>query len=238
MQSVIYTDIPRGDPDLVREAGTYGVSDLHEALGPTGGRMMLMDGRMRPLDPTLRISGQAVTAFNYPGDNMMMHKALQLAGEGDVLVLTNGGGTQGALWGELAAVYARKKKLGGVVVDGSIRDTDSLAAMKFPAWTTSISAGHSEKRGPGSVNVPVLCAGVQVHPGDVVVADADGVVVIPLRELKATVEIARARKAKEDDMRQKIEAGVTLFDLNNVGAALDATGIEIRSGTWQDSFPR
>ena len=161
---VIYTKVPRSDPKLVSEAASYGISDLHEALGASGGRMTLMNGCMRPLNPALRISGHAITAFNYPGDNMMMHKALHLAQEGDVLVLTNGGGVQGALWGELAAVYAKTKNLAGVIVEGSIRDTDALAEMKFPVWFTSISAEHSEKRGPGSVNVPMICAGVLVNP--------------------------------------------------------------------------
>ncbi len=229
---VIYTKVPSSDPALVAQAASYGISDLHEALGAHGGRMTLMNPGMRPLCPRLRISGKAITAYNYPGDNLMMHKALQLAQPGDVLVVTNGGGTQGAMWGELASTYAQTKKLAGVIVDGSIRDTDALAEMNFPVWYTSISVCHPEKQSLGAVNVPIVCAGVLVNPGDIVVADADGVMVIPRRYLRDAVEGAKGRKQKEDGVRQALKGGATLFDVFNGDAMLKASGIAIRETTW------
>lgn len=232
IKPVIYTKIPESDPALVAQAASHGISDLHEALGMSGGRMALMSPRMRPLCPRLRIAGRAVTAYNYPGDNLMMHKALQLAQPGDVLVLSNGGGTQGALWGELAGNYAQTKKLAGVIVDGSIRDTDALAKMGFPVWFTSISVCHPEKRSLGAVNVPIVCDGVLVNPGDIVVADADGVIVIPRRYLGIAVEIANTRKVKEDEVRRSLAGGATLFDLFDGNAVLKASGIDIRETTW------
>jgi len=238
-QPVIYTRIPGSDPQLVAEAAQHGVADLHEALGAAGGRMALMSPRMRPLNPGLRIAGPAVTAYNYPGDNLMMHKALSMIEEGQVLVTTNGGGTQGALWGELAATFARNRRVGGVIVHGSIRDTDVLTEMRFPVWATDISPCHPEKGAAGAVNVPIVCDGVMVHPGDIVVADSDGVLVIPRDRLRAAVEGARSRKAKENEIKQKIAAGQSLFEIANMQSALDATGIEVREGSWaQDQAGR
>lgn len=234
MKPVVYTKVPESDPELVAQAASQGIADLHEALGMSGGRMTLMSPRMRPLCPGRRISGRAVTAYNYPGDNLMMHKALQLAQTGDVLILTNGGGTQGALWGELASTYAQRKQLAGVIVDGSIRDTAALAAMDFPVWFTSISVSHPEKRSAGAVNVPVVCDGVLVNPGDTVVADADGVIVIPRAYLKLAVENAQARKRKEEETRRAIAQGATLLDLFDGDAILRSLGVEIRESTWLD----
>lgn len=237
-QPVIYTRIPASDPALIAAARECGVSDLHEALGPVAGRMVLMSPRMRPLNPGVRIAGPAVTAYNYPGDNLMIHKALHLVEAGQVLVFTNGGGTQGALWGEMAATYARRKGVGGVIVDGSIRDTDALSEMRFPVWSTAVSPSHPEKRAPGAVNVPIVCDGVLVNPGDIVVADGDGVLVIPRQDLRMAVEGAQARMAKEAELRKRLETGVSLFELLNMQPALDATGIEVRDTTWQEDEAR
>jgi 4-hydroxy-4-methyl-2-oxoglutarate aldolase len=228
---VIYTKVPASDPALIAQAAEHGLSDLHEALGGHRGRMGLMR-RMRPLCPQLRIAGRAITAFNYPGDNLMMHKALQLAQPGDVLVVTNGGGSQGALWGDLAGTYAKTRKLGGVIVEGSIRDTAALAEMNFPVWFTDISVCHPEKSALGAVNVPIVCDGALVNPGDIVVADADGVLVVPRRYLRDAVEGATARKKKEDEVRRALSGGATLFDVFNGEATLKASGIAIKDMTW------
>ncbi len=230
---VIYTKVPATDPALISKAAQYGLSDLHEALGGYGGRMTLMS-RMRALCPRLRIAGRAITAYSYPGDNLMMHKALHLAQPGDVLVVTNGGGTQGAQWGDLAATYARTKGLAGVIVEGSIRDTDALVAMDFPVWFTDISVCHPEKSALGAVNVPIVCDGVLVNPGDIIVADADGVMAIPRRYLGDALEGAAARKNKEDDLRRRLREGATLFDVFNGEAILKASGIAIKEMTWLD----
>lgn len=237
-QAVIYTRIPTSDPQLIAQARECGVSDLHEALGAVGGRMALMSPRMRPLNPGVRIAGPAVTAYNYPGDNLMIHKALHLVEAGQVLVFTNGGGVQGALWGEMAAVYARSKGVAGVIVDGSIRDTDALRDLRFPVWSTAVSPSHPDKRAAGSVNVPIVCDGVLVHPGDIVVADSDGVLVIPRRDLRLAVEGAQSRMSKEAAMKKRLETGVSPFELVNMQPALDAIGIEVRETTWQDDQGR
>jgi 4-hydroxy-4-methyl-2-oxoglutarate aldolase len=231
--STIYTRIPVPDPALVAESGRYTVADLHESLGPVQGRQSLMSPRMRPLLQSRRISGAAITSYNYPGDNLMIHAALKIAEKGQVLVLTNGGGSQGALWGDLASTFAAKKGIAGVVVDGPIRDVDALREIGVPIWTTAISPAHPEKRGPGSVNVPTVVDGVLVEPGDVIAADGDGVLVIPRAHLAHAVAGARERALKEATIRQRIEAGDALFDILHIEAALRQAGIEEVNATWK-----
>jgi 4-hydroxy-4-methyl-2-oxoglutarate aldolase len=232
MNPIICTRIPLPDPALVAEAAKYAIADLHESLGAVQGRMALMSARMRPLLDGRRISGAAVTSHNYPGDNLMIHVALSVAERGQILVLANGGGTQGALWGDVACTFAAKKGIAGVVADGPVRDVEALRRMKFPVWSTSISPSHPEKRGPGSVNVPIVADGVLVEPGDVIVADDDGVLVIPQAHLARVVEGARARAAKEVAIRARIEAGESLFEILNMEAAVRAAGIEQVEKTW------
>jgi len=234
MNPVICTRIPLPDPALVAEAGKYALADLHESLGAVQGRMALMSPRMRPLLQGRRISGAAVTSYNFPGDNLMIHVALNVAARGQILVLANGGGTQGALWGDVACTFAAHKGIAGVVADGPVRDIDALREMDFPVWATVISPSHPEKRGPGSVNVPVVVDGVLVEPGDVIVADGDGVLVIPQAHLARTVEGARQRAAREVSVRQRIKAGESLFEILNMAAAVKAAGIEQVDKTWLD----
>jgi 4-hydroxy-4-methyl-2-oxoglutarate aldolase len=232
---VIYTKIPLPDPELVAEAGKYAIADLHEALGSTHGRMALMSPRMRPTLQGRRISGAAVTSYNFPGDNLMIHVALNVAQKGQILVLTNGGGYKGALWGDVACTFAVKKGITAVVADGGVRDIEALRELDFPVWATAISPEHPEKRGPGSVNVPIVVDGVLVEPGDVIVADDDGVLCIPRAHLARTVEGARARAEKEVAIRARINAGESLFEILNMPAAVKAAGITVIEATWLDA---
>ena len=233
-QGRIYRRIPSVDPALLSEAAPFGMADLHEALGAVDGRACLMGARMRPIAPGQRAIGQAVTSFNFPGDNLMIHKALQLAEAGQILVLVNGGGEHGALWGDVAGTFARQKGIAGIVVDGPVRDVAALIELGVPVWSTSISASHPEKRGPGSVNVPVVCAGVRVEPGDVIVADSDGVLVVPRAQLGEAVAGARARSGKEAAIRKRLLAGESLYGILGMQALVDASGAREHDGTWQD----
>jgi 4-hydroxy-4-methyl-2-oxoglutarate aldolase len=164
----------------------------------------------------------------------MIHVALNVAQRGQILVLTNGGGNQGALWGDVACTFAAHKGIAGVVADGAVRDIDALREMNFPVWATAISPSHPEKRGPGSVNVPIVVDGVLVEPGDVIVADGDGVLVIPQAHLARTLEGARQRAAKEVAIRQRIKAGESLFEILNMDAAVKAAGIAVVDKTWRE----
>ena len=233
-KSIIYRDIPRPDPALLARAAEFGVADLHGALGLVAGRMCLMSPAMRPIAPGQRLCGPAITAWNFPGDNLAIHAALDTAQAGDVLVFTNGGGHQGALWGDVACGFAVKKGVAGAVVHGACRDTDAIRDLGFPVWSTHISVEQPEKRGPAAVNVPIVADGVLVEPGDVIAADADGVVVIPHALLAKAVEGAEARAANEVKIRARIAAGELPLDILGIRATLDNAGIEQKAGTWQD----
>jgi len=234
LKPVIYSRIPEPDPALLARAAQFGVADLHEGLGAVAGRMCLMSSAMRPIAAGQKLCGPAVTAWNYPGDNLMIHAALNVAQAGHVLVFTNGGGSQGALWGDVACGFAKKKGVAGAVVHGATRDTDAIRKLGFPVWTTAISVEHPEKRGPGAVNVPIVVDGVLVEPGDVIVGDADGVLVIPRALLRHTVEKAEARAEAEKRFRARIQAGERLIDILGMQAVIDASGIEQHDCTWLD----
>jgi 4-hydroxy-4-methyl-2-oxoglutarate aldolase len=232
MQSMVYTQIPRCSRDLLDEIASFPVADLHESLGAIEGRMRLMTFRMRPIGMSQKAVGQAVTAYNYPGDNLMIHAALDVAQRSDMLVLVNGGVPQGALWGDVAATYAMQKGLAGVVADGPVRDTDALREMGFRVWATIVSPAHPEKRGPGSVNIPVVCDGVLVDPGDIIAADDDGVLVIPVRLAAETIARARRRNDSEKEIRQHLKNGRTLMDVLTMKKNLDAANVTVVEGQW------
>jgi 4-hydroxy-4-methyl-2-oxoglutarate aldolase len=233
-KSVIYTRIPQSDPELVARAAKFGVADLHEGMGIVAGRMCLMKPDMRPIQSGKAICGPAVTAWNFPGDNLAIHAALHHAEAGQVLVFTNGGGHQGALWGDVACGFAKKKGVAGAVVHGAVRDTDAIRELDFPVWATAISPEHPEKRGPAAVNVPIVVDGVLVEPGDIICADADGVLVIPRKLLQHTVEGAERRAQMEVGVRARIAAGELPFDILGLRKIIEDAGIEQIDSTWDD----
>lgn len=232
MKHVVYTRIPRIDPALIEQARDIRVADMHEALGPVLGRQCLMTSNMRPVWRGARICGQAVTCYNYPGDNLMLHAAVRCAEAGDVIIATNGGSAQGALWGDMVTYYSRMRGLGGAVIDGAARDTADVTEMGFPVFSTAISVSHPEKRSPGAVNVPVVAGGVTVSPGDLILADDDGVLAIPPAHLAEAITRAEARARLEESLRGKLDQGGTMFDLLNLAPALAAAGVEEVDGTW------
>ncbi|KDC23010.1 demethylmenaquinone methyltransferase [Bordetella bronchiseptica E014] len=232
--SIVYTRIPEAALRCnCAEALSFGVADLHEAMGPLDGKRTLMDPAMRGLNAGLRLAGPAVTAYCDAGDNLMVQKALRLAEPGQVVVLSNGGGHQGALFGEMMGTYVLQRQLAGVVVHGPIRDVDALRRMQVPVWSTWVSPSHPERRGPGAVNVPMACAGITVHPGDIIVADGDGVIAIPPHAFGRVVEAARQRVAKEAGIIAALRRGEHLYDLTGAEDALRGLGIEERDTDWE-----
>lgn len=234
VKPVVYNKIPRPDPALLARAAEFGVADLHGALGLVAGRMCLMSPAMAPIAPGQKVCGPVVTAWNFPGDNLAIHAALYTAEPGDVLVLTNGGGHQGALWGDVACGYARKKGVAGTVVHGACRDLDAIRQLGYPVWSTAVSVEHPKKRGPAAVNVPVVVDGVLVEPGDVIVGDSDGVLVIPRALLSLAVKNAEARAAREAEFRRRTEQGEALFDILGMREVVEGLGIEIKDCTWEE----
>lgn len=233
--SKVYLRVNRVARSTCEAARGISVADVHEAMLGAAGRTGLMSARMRPLNRGLHIAGPAVTAFCAPADNLMMHRALRLAQAGDVLVVVCADELSGAQWGDVAAQYAQHKGLAGVVVAGCIRDTDVLERMRFPVWSTAISPIHPDKQGHGLVNAPVSCDGVIVHPGDLIVADGDGVVCVPRDDAEAVLAAARARLEREDDIAQAIRGGAHAWDLIGTQQSYERLGITEVDAAWDAS---
>ncbi|HEY4371767.1 MAG TPA: RraA family protein [Burkholderiales bacterium] len=227
----VYLDLPRFDAALLARALKAPVSDLHEVVGPELRGAATMSERMRPLALGIRMAGNALTVQPGAGDNLMMHRALKMAQRGDVLVIA-AGGVLAAQWGTLAALYAERIGLAGVVVDGSIRDVDELAHMRYPVWATAISPMHPDKQAAGSINVPVRCDGVTVNPGDLVVGDGDGVIVVPRARAEQAVAAVEHRVAEEALAARRIAAGETLWEVHDLGAAYARLGLAEQAGRW------
>ena len=233
MSYKVYRQIPACDQALVDAAGECSVADLHESMDVIPGRMALFDPRIRPLTRGQRICGQAFTAYAFPGDGLIGHRAIQLAGPGHVLVFANGGCGPMVMFGGQVALAARQQGIRGAVVDGCVRDTDDLAEMQFPIWSTGVYAGHLNKAGQGAINVPIVCGGVVVEPGDVIVADSDGVICLPLDQVAAVVEKAKARAEREVRVRADLNSGKNLSEIFNIQSILAATGVEEFDCTWR-----
>ncbi len=232
--SRVFLRVHRVEAALCAKAREATVSDLHEAAAPRG-IGGLMSSRMRPIQNGARIAGPAVTAFCAPGDNLMMHRALYLAQPGDVLVVVCDAETSGAQWGDMAARYALRKGLAGVVVQGCVRDTDTVEALGLPVWSTHVLSIHPDKCGHGFVNTPVVCDGVLVQPGDLVMADGDGVVCVPRREAGEVVEAALARMRKEEEMARAVERGEAVWDLGGSAASYAAMNVEEIDAAFDDA---
>ncbi|HEY2481651.1 MAG TPA: 4-carboxy-4-hydroxy-2-oxoadipate aldolase/oxaloacetate decarboxylase [Caulobacteraceae bacterium] len=234
MASKIYRRIPECNPDLIEAAGKLSVVDLHESMDVIPGRMALFDARIRPLNHSQRLCGQAFTAYTFPGDGLIGHRAVQLAGPGHVLVFANGGCGPMVMFGEMVGLAARQQGIRGAVLEGCVRDTEALTEMQFPVWSTGVFAGHLNKVGQGSINVPIVCGGVHVQPGDVIVADSDGVICLPLNQVAEVLERAKARAAREMGTRADLNSGKPMAEIFNVRSALDAAGIEEFDCTWEE----
>lgn len=231
--SKVFLKVNRVASETVALAREVTVADVHEAMGPAG-RAALMSARMRPLKEGQKIAGPAVTAFCWPGDNLMMHRALYLAKPGDVLVVVCQAELSGAQWGDLATRYALQKGLAGVVVQGCARDVDQVRALGLPVWSTHIWPIHPDKSGHGFVNAPVVCEGVNVRPGDLVVGDGDGVICVPRDDAARVVAAAQAKMRKEDEVAEKVRAGAAVWDLSGAAAIYAGMDIEEVEGAFDD----
>ena len=222
MKTVVVTDPPRADAGDAETLGGFGVATVHEALGRVG----YLGPEFRPAWPGARVGGPAVTVLCWPGDNLMIHVAIEQCRPGDVLVVVTNSPSTDGLFGELFATALAHRGVRGVVLGCGVRDVAELREMGFPAWSRAVSAQGSVKATAGAVNVPVVLGGQTVHPGDVVVADDDGVVVVPRTDVPRALTAAQARLAKEATNRAAFERGELGLDRYGLRDRLPEFGIE------------
>jgi 4-hydroxy-4-methyl-2-oxoglutarate aldolase len=221
-RNVVIRTVPRVNDATLAALQEIDSATLHEAIGRRGS----LGVTLRPIQQGIRVVGSAVTVSSHPGDNLMIHAAVEVCTAGDILVVTNTAPSTHGMFGELLATSLAARGVVGLIIDAGVRDTSELRKMGFPVWSNHVSVQGTVKSTAGSVNVPVVFGGQQISPGDIICADDDGVVVLAREDAEWALKLSQARVAKEAAVREKLRAGELGLDIYNLRAKLESLGVE------------